>query len=100
MTRPRLPLVPNNLCREGKRKSASTSRTLWPSCASEIARLQATVVLPSAGCVLVTSSEPGGRSGVESKTEVRRLRNASTRSEEHTSELQSRENLVCRLLLE
>src|SRR5690606_41853723 len=27
-------------------------------------------------------------------------RNATTRSEEHTSELQSRENLVCRLLLE
>src|SRR5207302_8214791 len=27
-------------------------------------------------------------------------RNASARSEEHTSELQSRENLVCRLLLE
>src|SRR5690606_42142361 len=26
--------------------------------------------------------------------------NAGTRSEEHTSELQSRENLVCRLLLE
>src|SRR5215475_16018688 len=30
---------------------------------------------------------------------LRRLRRAS-RSEEHTSELQSRENLVCRLLLE
>src|SRR5690606_42036710 len=28
------------------------------------------------------------------------LRYLSTRSEEHTSELQSRENLVCRLLLE
>src|SRR5690606_41496105 len=28
------------------------------------------------------------------------LRNLSPRSEEHTSELQSRENLVCRLLLE
>src|SRR5690606_39733946 len=28
------------------------------------------------------------------------LRPAPTRSEEHTSELQSRENLVCRLLLE
>src|SRR5690606_39537296 len=28
------------------------------------------------------------------------LRTMSTRSEEHTSELQSRENLVCRLLLE
>src|SRR2546430_4153602 len=29
-----------------------------------------------------------------------RLKNASTRSEEHTSELQSQSNLVCRLLLE
>src|SRR5690606_39571724 len=28
------------------------------------------------------------------------MRSPSTRSEEHTSELQSRENLVCRLLLE
>src|SRR5207302_11415347 len=31
---------------------------------------------------------------------VRALRGAQRRSEEHTSELQSRENLVCRLLLE
>src|SRR5690606_41950700 len=30
----------------------------------------------------------------------RNHRNRSARSEEHTSELQSRENLVCRLLLE
>src|SRR5690606_42151440 len=30
----------------------------------------------------------------------RRIRSADIRSEEHTSELQSRENLVCRLLLE
>src|SRR2546430_8108336 len=30
----------------------------------------------------------------------RRLRHAATRSEEHTSELQSQSNLVCRLLLE
>src|SRR5690606_40824149 len=30
----------------------------------------------------------------------KRLRPEFTRSEEHTSELQSRENLVCRLLLE
>src|SRR5690606_41839933 len=29
-----------------------------------------------------------------------RLKDAALRSEEHTSELQSRENLVCRLLLE
>src|SRR3989442_10982784 len=31
---------------------------------------------------------------------ARRLRNARVRSEEHTSELQSRPHLVCRLLLE
>src|SRR5436309_13099997 len=31
---------------------------------------------------------------------ARRAANAVDRSEEHTSELQSRENLVCRLLLE
>src|SRR5690606_39385395 len=33
-------------------------------------------------------------------TFARLLQQISTRSEEHTSELQSRENLVCRLLLE
>src|SRR5207302_9084744 len=72
--------MPNNLCKEGERKSASTSKTLWPSCASEMARLQATVVLPSAGCVLVTKRELGGLSGGESETEVRRLRNGSPRA--------------------
>src|SRR5579883_2455251 len=40
---------------------------------------------PGAAWRLTTSSSPGGR---------------NVRSEEHTSELQSRENLVCRLLLE
>src|SRR5690606_42082325 len=35
-----------------------------------------------------------------SPAEVIRKRHAIFRSEEHTSELQSRENLVCRLLLE
>src|SRR5690606_32422736 len=42
------------------------------------------------------SADGAGRSRVESgRAEDRR-----SRSEEHTSELQSRENLVCRLLLE
>src|SRR5436309_13181501 len=36
----------------------------------------------------------------ERATPVREPRPAAARSEEHTSELQSRENLVCRLLLE
>src|SRR5690606_40573814 len=34
------------------------------------------------------------------KLELRLVENFKVRSEEHTSELQSRENLVCRLLLE
>src|SRR5258707_14752740 len=43
-----------------------------------MAKLDAIVVLPSPGCVLVTSSARGGQSTAESRTEVRRLRNAST----------------------
>src|SRR5690606_40841746 len=41
------------------------------------------------------AKRPGGGGKVETSTF-----GGSTRSEEHTSELQSRENLVCRLLLE
>src|SRR5690606_41603000 len=41
-----------------------------------------------------TSTSTGSSPGLESAT------SSSLRSEEHTSELQSRENLVCRLLLE
>src|SRR5690606_39698207 len=43
-------------------------------------------------------SGPGG-AGAHGRTRARR-RGGRRRSEEHTSELQSRENLVCRLLLE
>ena len=57
---PRPSRMQKSLCREGKRRSASTSNTRWPSCASEIAKLVAMVVLPSPGCVLVMSKEPGG----------------------------------------
>src|SRR5690606_41914191 len=49
---------------------------------STLARLLNGLIEPSAGTVTVTAEE------------------TSARSEEHTSELQSRENLVCRLLLE
>src|SRR5207302_10537711 len=49
--------------------------------------------------------ERGGRrhglpAGVPAPRWPSRRRNTGRRSEEHTSELQSRENLVCRLLLE
>src|SRR5436309_7835487 len=50
---------------------------------------------PSA--VTTTSVPRGGRVGAAAGA---RRRSGGTRSEEHTSELQSRENLVCRLLLE
>src|SRR5690606_39563940 len=41
-----------------------------------------------------------GRSGADRRPAARRTHDREVRSEEHTSELQSRENLVCRLLLE
>src|SRR5690606_39404984 len=50
---------------------------------------------PRAGCT--TRARAGRRSPRRSR---RRSRRGAGRSEEHTSELQSRENLVCRLLLE
>src|SRR5690606_41939280 len=47
------------------------------------------------------SSSRRGRTGSSSKTRgTSKDRCSAPRSEEHTSELQSRENLVCRLLLE
>src|SRR5258708_31888705 len=42
----------------------------------------------------------GGISTVHQKREVHNRRGVSFRSEEHTSELQSPDHLVCRLLLE
>src|SRR5690606_41835088 len=41
-----------------------------------------------------------GTVGKDGRHFRRKIRGAAGRSEEHTSELQSRENLVCRLLLE
>src|SRR3712207_7405954 len=76
----------------------STSRSLPSANASEFARIS---VSPS-----VTSSAFGSWSaGYQSSESSTRLQpslygGTSLRSEEHTSELQSRQYLVCRLLLE
>src|SRR2546430_5015339 len=43
---------------------------------------------------------PGGRRGIRAVRAVPEHHHARGRSEEHTSELQSQSNLVCRLLLE
>src|SRR5690606_40754647 len=79
LLRPISPRTSAIRCREGLRRSPSISRVRLPSWAKLRASDHAVVDLPSLGPALVTSR---------------------TRSEEHTSELQSRENLVCRLLLE
>src|SRR5256886_8070944 len=51
-------------------------------------------IVPAPGCPLEeTTWTPAARPSSASSTDV-------TRSEEHTSELQSQSNLVCRLLLE
>src|SRR5438034_7641986 len=46
------------------------------------------------------SSSSGADRGTGSRGRSRRTRRADPRSEEHTSELQSHSDLVCRLLLE
>src|SRR5690606_41730460 len=58
-------------------------------------------VAPTRGCrerLAFLSSANTAAASVELTSEPSSM--ASSRSEEHTSELQSRENLVCRLLLE
>src|SRR5690606_40105450 len=47
-----------------------------------------------------TAKRPPGLSTRNASSSTARLSAERLRSEEHTSELQSRENLVCRLLLE
>src|SRR5438270_8544119 len=45
------------------------------------------------------SSAPGRRRGPRARSRTAPVSRASARTEEHTSELQSQSNLVCRLLL-
>ena len=61
--------------------SPSINKTRFPSCAKEIDRLLATVVLPSPGSALTNVKERGGRPAAESKTDVRNPRKASERAE-------------------
>src|SRR2546428_4124622 len=53
-----------------------------------------------ATAVLGIGEPPGGPLGRPYRAQVGRSREQPSRSEEHTSELQSRSDLVCRLLLE
>src|SRR5690606_39826044 len=62
------------------------------------------VKVPAASYVNTRVSDRAVKSGTSEPTPTQsqyaNFRSAILRSEEHTSELQSRENLVCRLLLE
>src|SRR5690606_42039821 len=61
-----------------------------------------TTLFRSHGCVVDPARpyHPQDKALVERSVTLVYQRNTTFRSEEHTSELQSRENLVCRLLLE
>src|SRR5690606_39965814 len=54
----------------------------------------------AAGHVLAGTAQPLGDDAIEHRAHFGAPQLVLDRSEEHTSELQSRENLVCRLLLE
>src|SRR5690606_41948467 len=82
---PRSPLFPYTTLFRSRRTSSRRR-----ACAARASRRWS---VPPAPC-----GRPCGRSRRESPTG--RPAGSTARSEEHTSELQSRENLVCRLLLE
>src|SRR5262249_61317424 len=91
------PLFPYTTLFRSRRLPAPQPRVLPPGRARaqpRHARPPARGVLPPTGRVLRL---PGGRGARRPRTRLRRL---LERSEEHTSELQSLTNLVCRLLLE
>jgi len=99
----------------GARALVSDSRSVapgdafvaWPGRASDGRRYVAAALAAGASACLVEADGVEGF-GLEREPRVAALHGlkaaagdiASRRSEEHTSELQSRENLVCRLLLE
>src|SRR3712207_7778690 len=79
--------------------------TLFRSEISVTDRLEVLVARMVSGGQILSSTEKisrlsSSRSGTASMTSSACARSSSERSEEHTSELQSRQYLVCRLLLE
>src|SRR5690606_41098493 len=72
--------------------------TLYESCEIRVRRVM--IDLNVRDITLIRLINDGFRRGSEVAREVLETGYIQFRSEEHTSELQSRENLVCRLLLE
>src|SRR5437660_9219019 len=72
--------------------------TLFPY--TTLFRSKETAVAPRLRAVGVAANASPASTTRTASTTSRQLANRSSRSEEHTSELQSRGHLVCRLLLE
>src|SRR5436309_3406330 len=88
----------------GSQRRRASQRCTTPyrrGCAARSGRRRGRRILEEVAAADVVRGEPGqlvhDRAPAPVRLEVAR---AGARSEEHTSELQSRENLVCRLLLE
>src|SRR5207302_5550984 len=82
------------LAKASSTSSSSAELGLWG-----ISRLIAALMPMIRRCSRTVCGTPSGGLMLL-RTETSRQQSPSHRSEEHTSELQSRENLVCRLLLE
>src|SRR3712207_8416311 len=66
----------------------------------KVAQGDLTVRVPADNAEIVGVRDVVGQEGLDRVFEVLRAPHTEERSEEHTSELQSRQYLVCRLLLE
>src|SRR5207302_6128325 len=89
---------------EGRQPGAAPEASLRPADGPPGADRGADLLLQSTAVSGPRATRQGGRDVPEGAGRVpgiqRSAAGAAARSEEHTSELQSRENLVCRLLLE
>src|SRR5690606_41669611 len=91
------------LCRRPPRSTLFPYTTLFRSVEGQIKKRQDTIEIPldfNKELQRMSYSKKGKEAYTEYKLMETGLEMSRLRSEEHTSELQSRENLVCRLLLE
>src|SRR5438477_1976865 len=78
-----------------RRRRSTTTKSGWICTSASSSTGRSTD--PSSG---TQTSESDGRLGCDHSVDAEQLFGIGPRSEEHTSELQSHVNLVCRLLLE
>src|SRR5690606_40710346 len=82
------------------RPSSTSASSTAPICAQRSRSIQTSLKSPYAIWAPSTWQPTSSRTRMANTCSTTKSSSAPLRSEEHTSELQSRENLVCRLLLE